>query len=519
MNYGNRSCPRNQNGRQSCGGGRQYGREYRGSNNRGSVNFYGRNGGAGYDSGHGMNSAYGRPQRQQMPHRKPKRPFPWLELLLTLIAITVVFVLIWAAVGRIQNVGPFAPGNDTVVDTDGVGVTDSGSEPGGTPGENSYTEMTLLTAGDVMYHSPQLEAAYNASTGEYDFLDSYRYIKPIVSAADYAVVNFETTLPGPEWGYSGYPVFSAPDSGFTALLDCGFDMMLFANNHCYDTGMTGVMRTQKVFRENGADWIGARESTSDKTYTTVTVNGIKLGMLNSTDDIAYGNTSPRTINGIKLENGALDYLDVFNQSLLGEFYAQTESRIRELKNDGADIIIYFIHWGSEYYLEHNEVQEQIAQKLCDLGVDIIIGGHPHVIEDADILTSTTDPSHKTLCFYSLGNLVSNQNRLTMGDTMNKEYTENGLMVQLTIRKYSTGECLVSSVETIPLWVHRYYSEQKGAMSYDIVPLEQAISNPGDYGLYGSNFGVSNAEESYRMTNVQLGGICEAFAETVSLPDE
>ncbi len=454
--------------------------------------------------------------------KPPKRPFPWGSLLLTLLAVTTVFVIIWAAVGRINNVGPFAPDGGKTTESLSSEVS-PGSDLSETSGDGqpsrTYTEMTLLSAGDVMYHTPQLEAARNGATGEYDFSDTYRFIKPIVSAADYAAVNFETTMPGPDWGYSGYPVFSTPDSGFSTLLDCGFDMMLFANNHCYDTGMKGVRRTQQVFRESGVDWIGAREGSSGKTYRTVTVNGITLGMLNSTDDIAYGRTNPRTINGINLSSEALECLDIFNHSLLDEFYERVDGRIKELKNSGADLIVYYIHWGNEYYLEHNEVQEQIAQKLCDLGVDVIIGGHPHVIEDAEILTSSSDPSRKTLCFYSLGNLVSNQNRLTMGDTMNKEYTENGLMVKLTIRKYSTGECMVTEVETIPLWVHRYYNGEKGATSYDIIPLEAAIASPEEYGLYSSSFGLSNAAEAYRMTNAQLGGICEAFAQTVSLPYE
>ena len=128
--------------------------------------------------------------------------------------------------------------------------TDAGSDE-----PLTYTEMTLLSAGDVMYHSPQIEAAYNSATGEYDFSDTYQYIGQVVSSADLSVVNFETTLAGPDYEYAGYPTFNTPDSGLSVLLDTGFDMMLFANNHCYDKLTDDVMRTQQMFNEYGVHYI------------------------------------------------------------------------------------------------------------------------------------------------------------------------------------------------------------------------------------------------------------------------
>ncbi|MBR6807974.1 MAG: CapA family protein [Clostridia bacterium] len=382
----------------------------------------------------------------------------------------------------------------------------------------SYTESTLLVAGDIMYHQPQLNAAFNRATGEYDFTGTYRYIKDIVSAADYAVVNFEATMSGNEYySYSGYPTFNAPDSAFTPLIDAGFDMMLFANNHCYDYGNHGLIRTQQVFDQYGMDYIGARKTTEDRSYMNVNVGGITVGMLNSTDDISYGNLAKRTINGITIRDGDLELMDIFNLSLLDEFYAVVEERIDTLRTEGAELIVYYIHWGTEYQLVHNDTQAAIAQKLCDLGVDVIIGGHPHVVQDAEMLTSTVDGAHQTLCFYSLGNVVSNQNRLTMGDLVNKAYTENGLMVRLTLRKYANGECMVSAVETIPLWVHRYNDPTTWVLKYDVLPIETALADPAAYGLYNSSFGVANCTAALEMTNGTLSGIVDAFAQTVILP--
>lgn len=466
--------------------------------------------------------------RRPAPRRKKKEKFPFSLLIIGILAITAVYAIIWATFIRGGN-NPFgstastdsgvttADTSDTSTLQGSTGSSDSTGQP--TVDPYSYTEMTLLSTGDVMYHNPQLTAAYDYGTDSYDFTECYKYIKDIVSSADYAVANFESTLAGADYGYSGYPVFNSPDSALEALVDAGFDMMLFANNHCYDTQHTGVVRTQQKFDEYGVDYIGARTDTSGKTYKTVEVNGIKLGLLNSTDDLSYGNTEKRTVNGITLKEDDISLLDLFNHSLLDSFYAQAEARIEELRSAGADIIIYYIHWGDEYHLEHNGIQDQIAQKLCDLGVDVIIGGHPHVIQDAEILSSTTDPSHSTLCFYSLGNLISNQNRLTMGDTMNSLHTENGLMVELTIRKYANGETMVTAVKTIPLWVHRYYDSGAAKMKYEIVPIEAAIASPAAYGLYNSSFGVTHAAAALDMTNTTLGRICEVFVSTVVLPTD
>lgn len=454
---------------------------------------------------------------QHSRRRGGKAPFPWSALIIGILAITAVFSIIWAIA---LNSSSSPDDSKSTSSTSGT-VHETGDVVTGevaNPTDNVYTETTLLVTGDVMYHSPQLDAAYDSASGEYDFTDCYKYIKDIVSNADYAIANFETTLAGDTSGYSyqGYPVFNTPDSGLSALADAGFDMMLYANNHCYDTQHTGLIRTQEQFKTLGLDYIGARTDASDKTYKNVKVGDVTFGMLNSTDDLAYGNTSPRTLNGITLQSGDVQLIDLFNHSLLDEFYASAESRIEELRADGADVIIYFVHWGDEYHLTHNDVQGEIAQRLCDMGVDVIIGGHPHVIQDAELLTSS-DASHTTLCFYSLGNLISNQNRLTMGDTMNSTYTENGLIVELTVRKYSNGECVITAVETVPLWVHRY-SDSVGKLHYEIVPVEAACADPASYGLYNSSFGVSHASAVAAMTGELLGGICDAFAASVVLPE-
>ena len=92
----------------------------------------------------------------------------------------------------------------------------------------------------------------------------------------------------------------------------------------------------------------------------------------------------------------------------GKLYTASEQILEQMKADGAEATMMFIHWGVEYNIKENSLQDTMAQKLCDLGFDVIVGGHPHVVQPVDLLTSTVDPDHKTVVIYSLGNAVSNQ---------------------------------------------------------------------------------------------------------------
>ena len=110
----------------------------------------------------------------------------------------------------------------------------------------------------------------------------------------------------------------------------------------------------------------------------------------------------------------------------------------------------------------------MAQKLCDLGFDVIVGGHPHVVQPVDLLTSTVDENHKTVVIYSLGNAVSNQRNGYIAAAP-PYYTEDGVLVSVTFEKYSDGSVYLQSVDAIPTWVNM---RTDGAKAYPILPLEE-----------------------------------------------
>ena len=406
-----------------------------------------------------------------------------LLILALVISVTCISCTVHPAGDPPENTGSL------IVNTPGGGT--NAAEP------LTYTDITLLSAGDIMYHMPQVNAAYRS--GSYDFSDNFQYVKGIISAADYAVVNFETTLAN-QTEYTSFPCFNSPLASLDSIKDAGFDMLLFANNHCYDYKKPGFLATLGHFQEYGFEYIGAKTDASAKSYMVKDVKGVKLGLLNYTDTITQPSGQYYTINGSTINDGCEELMDIYVRGQEEKMYTEVAERITELKANGAELIILYIHWGDEYQLKPIEGQKRVAQKLCDLGVDVILGSHPHVVEPMEMLTSQTDPSHSTLCVYSLGNYISNQNRLSFKDLAQdiRPYTENGLMVTLTIRKYSTGDVYVKSMEYTPTWVHRY--EASGRMNYNVVPLPQAYMDPDAYGLKNSDFGVSHATTAFQLTN-------------------
>ena len=350
----------------------------------------------------------------------------------------------------------------------------------------------VVSTGDLLMHLPIINGAAR-SDGSYNFDSIFSEISSLVSNADYAVANLETTLAGESKKYSGYPTFNCPDSIIDAAKNAGFDMMLTANNHSYDTGLNGFLRTQEVIAEKGLDHIGSRPDTNTTPYIIKDINGIKIGMTCYTYETDTEKENRKALNGILLAEEATDLINSFNLKRLDVFYDNLRSDITSMRARGADCIVVYMHWGDEYRLDANSSQVEISQKLCDMGVDVIIGGHPHVVEPAALLTSESDPTHKTACIYSMGNAVSNQR--TARASIKTGHTEDGMLFSYTFTKYSDGEVALTDVEIIPTWVHLYTSGGKAV--YQIVPLDGKSDYSGTHNLDSAS--SSQAVKSYDRT--------------------
>lgn len=337
--------------------------------------------------------------------------------------------------------------------------------------EDRIEEISLLAVGDIMFHSPQVKAAY-LGEGQYDFTPTFKYVKEYIESADIALVNYETVTVNNK-AYSGYPRFNSPKETILTLAETGFDIISTANNHSLDQGKAGILSTLDAIDEYGLKSIGTYR-TPEEPVLIEDVKGIKIGLLSYT----YG------LNGLDslLTKEELTYMiNLINEEKM-------KSDIEKTKELGADLIVLFLHWGNEYHNSPSNYQIELGEKIMEWGGNIILGSHPHVIQKSEIM----EKPEENFIIYSMGNFLSNQSKETMGNS----FTEDGVMVKLNIEKnFTTGESIIKEVVYIPTWVYKYKSE--GKFHYEILPVEEVISEKLNIELTKTVF--NRIEDSYNNT--------------------
>lgn len=247
-------------------------------------------------------------------------------------------------------------------------------------------KVSFVAVGDNIIHDKVMDtadlAAGSAGDGQYDFKPIYQNVKSDIQNADISFVNQETIIGG---GQSGYPSFNSPDAVFDALKDTGFDAVNGASNHAMDTGVASIQHMIQLFKNSNMKLLGLYENPQDaNTIPVIERNGIKIAFLSYT----YG-----------LNNSTdSSHVSLFDQTKITNQVNQAKSQ--------ADFVVVSAHWGDEYQDKINAMQENYAKLMTNLGVDLVVGTHPHTIQPAHWYTNTE--GHKTLVLYSLGNFVSGQ---------------------------------------------------------------------------------------------------------------
>ena len=377
------------------------------------------------------------------------------------------------------------------------------TEPEKTPEpEHVVSTARIAVTGDILMHMPVINTGLQ-SDGSYNFDSIFRYLTPYASAADYAVANLETTLCGTDKGYkySGYPAFNCPDEIVDALRSAGFDMLLTANNHCYDTSEYGFLRTVRTVRDKGLQVLGTRAAAEEPKYTVQDIAGIKIGMVNYTYQGLPDNPTAGKVymNKNTLSDTCAPLVNSFVTGQMDSFYQEVGQLLEAMKAQGAEATVMFIHWGNEYQTTPSGEQQQIAQQLCDMGFDVIVGGHPHVIQPMELLTSRSDPDRKTICLYSTGNAVSNQRIAEMD--LKTGHTEDGLLFSATFSKYSDGTVYLEDVDILPCWVDLRTEPQT---QYPIIPLEDSLRSQWQSLFDLTNEALEGAQKSYDRTAALTG---------------
>lgn len=325
------------------------------------------------------------------------------------------------------------------------------AKPSATPGPAfDPSDVTMMFVGDLMCLSGQQYAAMNqaGSGADYDFRPSFDYVKSILSRADIAMGNLETTLSG-SWPYAteekeidGMPNCNGPAEFLQAVKYAGFDALALANNHCCDAGVTGILETLDAVDQYGLKHTGLFRTESESRYKILNVGGIKVGLLsyaefyNHKESCVYEAGCPFMINT----------------------YSESTARrdIAAAKAAGAEFIIVYEHWGREHTHEPTELQLKHARQLANAGADLICGSHSHTVQPSVWLEA--DDGRRVLCAYSLGNFVSSMSQSASNDTV---------IMELRIGR-SGGRTVIKNETYHPCRVIR----QVGGKCFVVVPTSE-----------------------------------------------
>ncbi len=321
-------------------------------------------------------------------------------------------------------------------------------DPTPPPGPTGTTSVRIRAVGDIMMHGPQITAGKQPD-GSYDFKHFFEEVKPYLEEADITLGNLETTINTDARGYGGYPLFRSPEALLEALVYAGFNVITTANNHSFDGREFGVVHTLDKLDEYGLRHTGTARSQEERDrILLLEENDIKIAVLAYT----YGTNGMEVT--ISKENlpFMVNYID----------FDHIERDITRAREAGAEIIIACMHWGDEYIRLPNSTQRQAVVFLASLGVDIILGSHPHVLQPMERRIAVLDGGGEKEIFviYSMGNFISNQR---------DRYKDSGVIVDIEVVKdYDTGTLTLGDIGYVPTWVHRF--TRGGRSDYQVLPV-------------------------------------------------
>ncbi|MBF0779235.1 CapA family protein [Streptococcus cuniculi] len=321
--------------------------------------------------------------------------------------------------------------------------------------EETAQTARIMAHGDLLYHDIIYWSAQQPD-GQYDFTENFTYVKPWIEQADLAIADFEGTI-SPDYPLGGYPMFNAPVSVANAIQQTGYDVVDLAYNHILDSRLSGLVSTVDAFRQVGVDMVGVYRDGNRATAPIYVkeVNGIKIAVL----AYAYGfNGMEETLSQEEYDN----YLSDLNLERMKSEIERAEAE--------ADITIVMPQMGIEYQLEPTEEQVALYRQMVEWGADIIFGGHPHVAEPTEIIEKDGE---RKLIVYSMGNFLSNQRIETMEGVPNSQWTERGVLMDVTVEK-KEGKTRIQTATAHPTWVSRVPKEGTDLFTYQTFVLEDFI---------------------------------------------
>lgn len=379
-----------------------------------------------------------------------------------------------------------SPSDDTMVLEDGTSRGDETMSPKEDMSQQdnpslestSVPSLTLAMVGDDLLHIPVSNSGRQPD-GSYNYDHLFRHIRKDIKKADLSIINQEVLLAGSRFGISGYPSFNGRYEVGDAIAKAGFSVVLHATNHSMDQGGAGVRSCLNRWREKHPGVIVTGMYDSQKKQNRITYykqNGIRVAILNYT----YGT------NGYSLPSDM-----PFAVNLL------TRDRVRvdvKKARKKADFIVVCPHWGTEYYTGIDAMQREWTKYFLKLGVNLVIGTHPHVIEP--VQWKKDRKGHRMLVYYSLGNYINST--VNRGKDTGKQFCSG--MAKVTLQRRENGRVVISKARFVPLITH--WPKGRGRITtYKLSDYSQR--------LYGKSR-VSECDRKFTYQNVK-----QFFRETIS----
>jgi len=344
--------------------------------------------------------------------------------------------------------------------------------------------VTMSVIGDIMCHDSQYKDAYVKDGNTYDFSYVFSDIQKYIQTADIAVGNLETTFAGKDVGYSNYPTFNTPEQLAYNLKTLGLDVLSTANNHSLDKSYKGLVSTLDFLDDAGLAHTGTYRTAEEQNQILIqNVKGISMAFLSFT----YGT------NGIPVPSGKEYCVNLIDEDLI-------LSQIQLAKEQNPDMICVFMHWGVEYQTKQNKNQEQLADFLFKNGVDVILGGHPHVLQPYEKreITLEDGTTKDGFVIYSLGNFVSGQT---------KTNTKDSAILTLSITKNGeTGKISIDEVTYVPTYMFRGPAGK--LQRYKLLDIETAMQN------YENGAEGSIGKTTYNTIKTSLASITKILGEEI-----
>lgn len=294
---------------------------------------------------------------------------------------------------------------------------------------DSLSTLNISVVGDLMCHSVQFNYA-RVEADSFDFSGVFREVKKYLSTSDFTLGNLETVLAGKSKNYSGYPFFNTPNAFLDAIKDAGFDLLVTANNHALDQGEKGVLRTIKKINEIGINYTGTFTSQKDR-------DSIRIFDLKNTRFAVLAYTF--STNDVPIPKGKNYLINMIDFDLI-------KKDIKNARKKGAEIVLVHFHYGDEYKRLPVPYQKKVVNKTIEFGADIIIGGHPHVIQPVDYFKTDSAKLDTGFVAYSMGNFISNQRW---------RYSDAGLILSIQfVKNRNTDSIYIKNVSYIPTWVFK-----------------------------------------------------------------